>query len=111
MSRLTGAQWAALEPPVPVGRKPDRPPPWTTRQLIDGTRRLADSVYRSRANRAYLRRRGVKATIRGPADQPKPRRRRVGGRPPAVDPEVCKQQHARECNIDRLNRNRAMATC
>lgn len=35
---LTDAQWAALEPVLPVGRRPGRPPTWTKRQLIDGIR-------------------------------------------------------------------------
>ena len=35
---LTDAQWAALEPLLPVGRRPGRPPTWTKRQLIDGIR-------------------------------------------------------------------------
>jgi transposase len=35
---LTDEQWAVLEPLLPVGRKPGRPPKWTRRQLIDGIR-------------------------------------------------------------------------
>jgi transposase len=35
---LTDAQWAVLEPLLPAGRKPGRPPTWTKRQLIDGIR-------------------------------------------------------------------------
>jgi transposase len=35
---LTDAQWAVLEPLLPSGRKPGRPPKWTKRQLIDGIR-------------------------------------------------------------------------
>src|SRR5215471_8154672 len=35
---LTGAQWAVLEPLLPCGKKPGRPPEWTKRQLIDGIR-------------------------------------------------------------------------
>lgn len=35
---LTDTQWAALEPLLPVGRRPGRPPTWTKRQLIDGIR-------------------------------------------------------------------------
>ncbi|MEU4348378.1 IS5 family transposase [Streptomyces sp. NPDC023838] len=35
---LTDAQWACLEPLLPKGKKPGRPPIWTRRQLIDGIR-------------------------------------------------------------------------
>ncbi|GII55536.1 transposase [Planotetraspora thailandica] len=35
---LTDAQWALLEPLLPKGRVPGRPPIWTKRQLIDGIR-------------------------------------------------------------------------
>jgi transposase len=35
---LTNAQWAKLEPLLPVGKKPGRPPVRTKRQLIDGIR-------------------------------------------------------------------------
>ena len=35
---LTDAQWAILEPLLPVGKKPGRPPLWSKRQLLDGIR-------------------------------------------------------------------------
>ncbi|MER5519856.1 IS5 family transposase [Streptomyces sp. NPDC002763] len=35
---LTDEQWAVLEPLLPKGTKPGRPPIWTRRQLIDGIR-------------------------------------------------------------------------
>ncbi|MCX5450777.1 IS5 family transposase [Streptomyces nigrescens] len=35
---LTDAQWARLEPLLPTGKKPGRPPVWTRRQPIDGVR-------------------------------------------------------------------------
>lgn len=35
---LSDAQWAVLEPLLPRGRKPGRPPKWTKRQLINGIR-------------------------------------------------------------------------
>jgi transposase len=35
---LTDGQWAVLEPLLPTGKKPGRPPKWSKRQLIDGIR-------------------------------------------------------------------------
>jgi transposase len=35
---LTNEQWARLEPLLPKGKKPGRPPKWSKRQLIDGIR-------------------------------------------------------------------------
>ena len=58
---------------------------------------LANKAYSSRANRAYLCRRKIAATIPVKVDQ-KANRRALGssgGRPPAFDPEVYRQRHGR----------------
>jgi len=73
---------------------------------------LADKAYSSRAIRSHLRKRRIKATIPEPSDQVRGRLRRGrrGGRPPAFDPETCKQRNTVERAFCRLRQHRAVAT-
>ena len=73
---------------------------------------LADKAYSSRSNRAYLRRRAIKATIPDKEDQKAHRRARgrAGGRPPTFDSERYKQRNTAERCINKLKGFRAVAT-
>ncbi len=73
---------------------------------------LADRAYSSRAIRAHLRRRGIRAVIPQPSDQVGHRQRRGhrGGRPPGFDPETYKQRNTVERCINRLKQWRGLAT-
>ncbi len=92
---------APLRVPRPIGR------PRTTPDIV-----LADGAYSSRAIRAHLRQRGVRAVIPQPSDRAANRKRlgRLGGRPPAFDPEAYKQRNIVERCINRLKQWRGLAT-
>ena len=90
-----------LRVPRPIGR------PRTTPKVV-----LADKAYSSRAIRAHLRRRGIRAVIPQPADQAAHRKRRGshGGRPPAFDREAYKQRNTVERCINKIKQWRGLAT-
>jgi transposase len=73
---------------------------------------LADKAYSSRANRAYLRRHGIRAVIPEKADQAANRKRKgsTGGRPVTHDPELYKARNTVERGIGALKQWRGIAT-
>ena len=74
--------------------------------------RLTGRQRRSAANRAYLRKRGIKAVIPVKEDQKKHRRARgrTGGRSPAFDPGRYKERNTVELCFGKLTQFRAVAT-
>jgi transposase len=73
---------------------------------------LGDKAYSSAANRAYLRKRGIKAVIPVKEDQKKHRRGRgsAGGRPPTFDAARHKERNTVERCFAKLKQFRAVAT-
>src|SRR6266540_957202 len=98
---VTGVQTCAL----PICRRAGRP---RTRP----GRAMGDKAYSSRANRAYLRRRGIKAVIPVKEDQAANRGKlgSQGGRPPVFDRETYKERNTVERCFNKLRQFRAVAT-
>lgn len=85
----------------PVGRPRTRP---------DAV--AADKAYSSRANRSYLRRRGITTVIPEKNDQAANRKRKgsTGGRPVAFDPHRYKQRNTVERCFQKIKTWRGLAT-
>jgi transposase len=73
---------------------------------------LADKAYSSKANRAYLRRRGIQAVIPERADEIRNRVKRgsKGGRPPEFDQAAYADRNTVERGFALAKQNRAVAT-
>jgi transposase len=85
----------------PVGRPRTRP------DAVAG-----DKAYSSRGNRAYLRRRGIKAVIPEKRDQAANRQKKgsKGGRPVGHDADLYRERNTVERLINRLKAWRGIAT-
>lgn len=96
--------------PVLEGLRIGRRGPGRPRTRPDRVR--GDKAYSSRGNRAYLRRRHIKATIAQPGDQRASRKRRgpAGGRPPASGKAQYRRRSAAERCVSKWKQNRAVAT-
>jgi transposase len=85
----------------PVGRPRTRP------GAVAG-----DKPYSSRKNRAYLRRRGIRAVISEPRDQAAKRKNkgRAGDRPVTCDPDLYRERNIVERSINKIKAWRGLAT-
>lgn len=108
---LTPGQAADSPRFVPVLEKVKvRGPIGRPRTRLDAV--AADKAYSSRANRAYLRRRGIKAVIPEKVDQAAHRKKRgsAGGRPVAFDAGQYKDRNTVERCINKIKAWRGLAT-
>ncbi len=71
-------------------------------------RAMGDKAYSSKANRAYLRRRGIRAVM--PVKEDQKNNRRAGGRPPAFDATGYRDRNIVERCFAKLKQFRAVAT-
>ncbi|UJB46410.1 IS5 family transposase [Streptomyces sp. A1-5] len=96
--------------PVLEGLRIRRRGPGRPRSRPDRVR--GDKAYSSYDNRAYLRRRGIKATIAQPEDQRANRQRKgqAGGRPPAFDKTQYRRRSAVERCVSKWKQHRAVAS-
>jgi transposase len=71
---------------------------------------MADKAYSSKANRRYLRRRGIKAVIPVKKDQQANRHKlgSRGGRPPAFDRDAYTERNTIERCVNKLRQHRAV---
>nr|WP_239313221.1 IS5 family transposase [Frankia sp. Cj3] len=97
--------------PVMAGIRVRRPG-GVGRPRTRATHILGDKAYSSHANRAYLRRRKIRAVIPERADQAHNRKARGsrGGRPPACDAELYTLRTVAERSINKRKQLRAVAT-